>query len=190
MKSVRRVFDPNKADLRGNPENVKDLIIPAQNGRFVALDNLSSIRPWLADALCRIATGGGLGCRELYTDDEEKLFCVQNPVMVTAIEELTKREDFLDHCLLIHLPHMPNTKRDYERELKTAYEKARPRILGALLKAVSAALKNWNDTKLERCRAWPTSRVGSRPPNPAWAGSRAISCGTTRPIAGRPIRRR
>ena len=70
--------------------------------------------------------------------------------MVTAIEELTKREDFLDRCLLIHLPYMPNTKRDYERELMAAYEEARPRILGALLKAVSAALKNWKDVKLER----------------------------------------
>ena len=65
MKSVRRIFDPNEADLRGNPENVKDLVIAAQNGRIVALDNLSSIKPWLSDALSRIATGGGLGCREL-----------------------------------------------------------------------------------------------------------------------------
>ena len=50
----------------------------------------------------------------------------------------------------IHLPFMPNTKRDYEHELLTAYETARPRILGALLKAVSAALKHRKDVKLAR----------------------------------------
>ena len=52
MKSIRRIFDPNEADLRGNPENVKDLIIAAQNGRIVALDNLSSIRAVAGRCVC------------------------------------------------------------------------------------------------------------------------------------------
>lgn len=171
MRETRRAIDPNQADLRGSPDNVKDLVISAKNGCFVALDNLSRVPHWLADALCRISTGAGLGCRALYTDDDEKLLNVQATIMVTAIEELTRREDFLDRRLLIELP--PMTKgRDYEEELDRDYEAARPRILGALLTAVSAALKNRATTKLAHVprmadfARWVTaaeSGLGSKP---------------------------
>jgi hypothetical protein len=149
LRALRRVNDPNEADLRGSPDTVKDLALSAQNGLYVGLDNLSRVPHWLADALCRISTGAGLGSRALYTDDEEKLLNVQATVMVTAIEELTRREDFLDRCVLIELPRMSGRRRDYEEELWEEYEAAHPRILGALLTAASSALMRKGRVKLE-----------------------------------------
>ena len=49
-------------------------MIAANNSRLLAFDNLSGIPAWLSDALCRVATGGSLAVRQLYTDDEEVLF--------------------------------------------------------------------------------------------------------------------
>jgi hypothetical protein len=45
---------------------------------LIAYDNLSSIPHWLSDPLCRLATGGGLSTRELYTD--EVIFDAMRPV--------------------------------------------------------------------------------------------------------------
>ena len=63
---LKLTVDPSTAPLRSPPGNERDLVIAARNGRIIALDNLSSIPPWLSDALCRLATGGGLATRPSY----------------------------------------------------------------------------------------------------------------------------
>jgi hypothetical protein len=97
-----------------------------------------------------LATGGGLGTRKLYENDEEQLFDAQRPVMITGITELTDREDFLDRCIFIHCPPMDEDQRRDEAEFIKAWEKARPRILWGFLNAVSAGLLEYPDTKPER----------------------------------------
>jgi hypothetical protein len=64
---LRRLVDPNYADLRSPPWDERALVVAASNGRVVALDNVSTLDADLADALCRVATGGGFSERALYT---------------------------------------------------------------------------------------------------------------------------
>jgi hypothetical protein len=71
---LRALLDPNTAPLRGEPRELRDVMIAASNGWVISLDNLSHLPIWLSDALCRLATGGGFSTRELYTDSEEVLF--------------------------------------------------------------------------------------------------------------------
>src|SRR5262249_44830950 len=85
---LRSCIDPSTAPLRAEPRDEHDLIIGATNSWVVALDNLSSLPPWLSDALCRLATGGGFSCRQLYTDAEEVIFDAMRPVLLTGIEDL------------------------------------------------------------------------------------------------------
>jgi hypothetical protein len=65
---LRALVDPNKAPLRAEPRSVRDLMIAAANAWVLGFDNLSHLQPWLSDAFCRLATGGGFGTRALYTD--------------------------------------------------------------------------------------------------------------------------
>jgi len=51
------------------------------------------------------------------------------------------RGDLLDRSLLVYLPDVPEAKRRPEAEFWPAFEEVRPGILGALLDAVSAALR-------------------------------------------------
>ena len=64
-KVARDLVDPFKAPMRTVPRSERDLMITANNSHVVTLDNLSSLAPWLSDALCRLATGGGMGTRQL-----------------------------------------------------------------------------------------------------------------------------
>ncbi len=64
---ARKIIDPNEAPLRTAPRDERDLMIAANNGHVIGFDNLSWVRSWLSDAMCRLATGGGLSTRELYT---------------------------------------------------------------------------------------------------------------------------
>ncbi len=139
---AKACLDPNDASLRAEPRDVRDLMIAATNGWCVALDNVSRLPPWLSDAICRLATGGGFATRELYTDSEEILFEAQRPVVLNGIEEVATRGDLLDRALILYLPRIADSCRRPESEFWAEFEAARPRILGALLDAVAGALRN------------------------------------------------
>jgi putative DNA primase/helicase len=117
-------------------------MVAATNAWMLAFDNLSHLPPWLSDALCRLATGGGFGTRALFTNQDEALFDAQRPVLLTGIDEVVTRGDLLDRSLLVYLPEIPDKNRRPEDEFWQAFEVVRPRILGALLDAVSAALRH------------------------------------------------
>jgi hypothetical protein len=139
---IRSVIDPHTVPLRSEPKEASDLMIAAKNSWCLALDNLSHLPVWLSDALCRLATGGGFGTRQLYTDDEEQLFDSMRPVILTGIEAVARRPDLLDRSLLLELPTIPKAERKTEEDLYAALKPLRPGILGALLDAVACALKN------------------------------------------------
>jgi hypothetical protein len=147
---LRALVDPNKADLRSEPREERDLMIAAKNGWLIALDNLSRIPIWLSDALCRLATGGGFATRELYANDEEVLFDAKRPILLNGIEELATRSDLLERAIVLNLPSIPEEKRRTEAEFWREFEAARPALLGALLDAVSGALREHDGVRLER----------------------------------------
>ncbi|MHB1424533.1 MAG: hypothetical protein ACYC3I_15285 [Gemmataceae bacterium] len=147
---LRSLIDPNKSALRSEPKEPRDLMIAATNGWLLCLDNLSFLPPWLSDAMCRLATGGGFSTRELFTDSEEMIFDAMRPLLVNGIEDLATRGDLLDRAVLLTLPTISEDKRRSERKLWRDFERARPRILGALLTALSKALGELPKVKLSR----------------------------------------
>ncbi len=148
QRIVRWLIDPNAAPLRSEPREERDLIIAAVNGWVIALDNLSNLPPWLSDGICRLATGGGFATRELYSDSEEVLFDAQRPVILNGIEELAVRGDLLDRSIVLYLPEMSDTKRRDEKSLWEGFHIVHPRVLGGMLNAVSAGLRNLPTTKV------------------------------------------
>lgn len=147
---LRSLVDPNAAALRSEPREARDLMIAATNSWCIVLDNLSKLTPWLGDGLCRLATGGGFTTRQLWTDGEEVIFDAERPVLLNGITEVVARPDLLERSVIVTLPHIPEDRRRAEAELERRFEAARSRILGALLTAVSTALRRLPDTRLER----------------------------------------
>lgn len=140
QRLLRSLVDPNAAPLRNEPREPRDLSISASNSWVLAFDNLSNISPWLSDAFCRLSTGGGSAFRQLYSNDEEVIFDAKRPLMFNGISDIVSRGDLLDRCITIMLQAIPPAKRRDERTLWVEFERARPRILGALLAAVAAGL--------------------------------------------------
>lgn len=138
---LRALIDPNAAPVRAEPRDARDLMIAANNGWVLCLDNLSFIPPWLSDALCRVSTGGGFATRTLYTDEEETIFDSRRPAILTSIEEIGTRSDLLERSLIIDLPTIGEGTRRAEKAFWQEFEKARPLILGALLDVVCGAIR-------------------------------------------------
>jgi hypothetical protein len=150
-KVQKKLLDPAEPLLRSLPRDGRDLFIAASNSWIVALDNVSGLPVWLSDALCRLAVGGGFATRELYSDDEERIFSALRPIALNGIEEIATRSDLLDRCILLELPMIPKEKRRVEADFWREFEQVRARILGALLDAVACGLKNLPTTRLESC---------------------------------------
>jgi hypothetical protein len=144
------LIDPNAAALRSEPRGERDLMIAATNKWLVTFDNLSRIKDWLSDSLCRIATGSGFATRELRTDDEEMIFNAQRPIILNGIDEVATRNDLLDRSLILYFPTISEENRKVEEEMMKNFALVRPRILGALLEAVSAGLRNIDTVRLDK----------------------------------------
>ncbi len=147
-RMLRALIDPNRAPLRAEPKEPRDLMIAANNSWMQTLDNLSRMPDWLSNALCRLSTGGGFSARRLYTDEEESIFDAMRPAVLTGISEVAERGDLLDRSLLVKLPVIPESKRRPESEIWREFEEARPHILGGLFSAVATVLRERPKVKL------------------------------------------
>jgi hypothetical protein len=135
----RSLIDPRKPKSKSAPRNEDDLLIGATQSWVTLLDNLSGIRDWLSDALCRLATGGGNEKRQLYTDDDQIILEARRPIMLNGITEVATRGDLLDRSIILSAPVLKEHRS--EDALWREFEAARPRLLGAVCDAVSLSIR-------------------------------------------------
>jgi len=149
-KLLRSLIDPLELESRGLPKSERDLAITATKTWVLSFDNLSHLEGWLSDALCRVATGGGLATRTLYTDNSETIFRFKRPLIMNGISDIATRHDLADRSLIISLPVIPEERRKSEKRIWESWLKVRPQMLAALCKAVSTGLQNIGQVRLER----------------------------------------
>jgi hypothetical protein len=147
---LRALVDPNTAPLRALPREDRDLFIAASNGHVLIFDNVSGLPFWISDTLCRLATGGGLAVRQLYTDQDEVLFDACRPMILNGIEDIVARPDLADRAIFLTLEPIPEEQRRPEQELLAEFESKRALILGALLDAVAHGLRQLPRVRLDR----------------------------------------
>jgi hypothetical protein len=141
------ILDPNSLEKIRLPREEHALAIQAAQNRVLVYDNTSAIRWDISDALCALATGSGFSTRKFYTDDESRTFKSCRPVIINGIGEFADRPDLLDRAIPLHLPSMAKGARQTEKHIEKEFEAIRPKLMGALLDAVSIALRRYNDVK-------------------------------------------
>lgn len=141
------VVDPRKPILRALPREERDLVIAARNRHVLAFDNISGLRWWLSDALCRIASGAGFGTRELYTDADEVLFEGARPIVLNGIEDFVERPDLAERSIFSICEPIDRKNRLSDEEVWASFRAAHASVLGALLDAVATGLKNVADVR-------------------------------------------
>ena len=147
---LRALVDPNRAAMRSPPRDDRDVFIAGNNGHVIGIDNLSGLPTWMSNALCRISTGGGYATRLLYSDDDEAIFDVRIPIILTGIGNYITRSDLADRALRFVLEAIPDTARRSDNEFWEAFDAAHPRIFGVLLDGVVRGLNEFANVNLER----------------------------------------
>jgi hypothetical protein len=140
MRQLRRMVDPGRAMARSAPKDERDLMISSMRQHIQSFENRAKISQPLSDAFCRLSTGGGLATRQLYSDDEEKVFEACRPILATSIVDVVIRPDLADRFIVLLLPERHGDDRRSDDDVEADFVAAWPRILGALLTAVSTGL--------------------------------------------------
>jgi len=159
LQIVVDMLDPKPGLRSGLPSSEDDLVVSALMSGVVSGDNASSLNR-LSDPLCRLATGGGLRKRTLYTDKGVTAIDVIRPVIIAGIDPVAHQQDLIERLLLIHLT-IPPERLDDEALFEFVRE-ARPRLLGWLLEPVVNVLTMPLPTRLEGARMTGFSSVGER----------------------------
>ena len=134
-----QLCDPSPCALRSSPRSEDDWHVAAASSWVYAIDNLSEIKPWFADALCKAATGDARAVRKLYSPKSLTVSCLKLPVILTGIEVGSLRSDLGDRLVMLELPRRQSVRT--ERELEAIIRQRMPYWLGALFDAVSRVLE-------------------------------------------------
>jgi len=141
------LIDPSPAPLRSEPRDAEGWALAAAGSWAVAVDNVSRIRGWWSDALCRAVSGDGWVRRRLYTDADLSVLAFRRVVILTSIDAGAMRGDLGDRVLLADLARIGEADRKTEADLDRDYAEVRPRVLGGLLDAVGSVLSRLPDTR-------------------------------------------
>ncbi len=156
---IHKLVDP-VVDIGSKPKSVDDLAAIADLRWLVSFDNISGhLSSEISDELCKMATGGTLSKRRLYTNSEVAISRLHNPLILNGIDDISDRADLLERSVVISLEKLPTegdrayrSEEDYWRE----FESKRAGILGALLDLLSGAVAALPSVKLEK-----TPRMGN-----------------------------
>ena len=136
-RRIRNLIDPSETELLGDVDQ-SNLFRTFQSHAVPAFENVSQISRLGADMFCRAVTGTGVERRQLFTDAEQVLFRYRRPIIINGISLPSDRSDFLDRCLVFNLERFD--KFQTLQDLDRMFEAAHPKLFGALLNLLSAAL--------------------------------------------------
>lgn len=146
QRLIKKLIDPNVADLRAAPKKVEDVWIGAVNCHLVSFENISHLGQDYQDALCVMATGGAHATRTLYTNKEEVIIELRKPIVLNGITVNVTAQDLLDRSMHIELP--PVKTRLQSKEVEEAFGRQYANLVGALLDQFVLALKTLPNVKI------------------------------------------
>lgn len=154
QEMVKSLVDPSRpspdnhalTSLRKPPREDRDAIAAARAMRVIGFDNVSHLDEWLSDTICRLATGAEQGGRELFSDFDEAVVSLARPVMLNGIPEIVGKADLADRAIKIECT--PPAARREAAELWREFDRARPRLLGALLDLLVLALSRYQEASV------------------------------------------
>ena len=145
--------DPSTTQAGGSLD-VKDVrAIKALAGtrRVFVLDNLSNLNASESDMVAKIATGGELITRMLYTDDQAHVTQLLRPVWMNGIMDGVARSDLASRLVVIRLDSLNAEQRASSSALLNNWARSRASIFGGLLDLLVDVLRLRDTISEEHC---------------------------------------
>jgi hypothetical protein len=153
QRVVKNIIDPARPTTlklreKDFEQNINKAFIPF-------FDNISTITDYMTDELSKAVTGAGNAVRKLYEDDEDVIREYKRAMLLNGLIIPTEKADLIDRILPVALKRIPKEERETERRMQALFEERHPKLLGAVLDALSGALAYHEEVRgLPRLADW------------------------------------
>ena len=153
QRVLKNVIDPTRPETlklreKDFEQNINKAFIPF-------FDNVSTITDYVADELSKAVTGAGNAVRKLYADDEDIIREYKRAMLLNGLVIPTEKADLIDRILPVALKRVPPEQRETERRMQALFDARHPQLLGAVLDALSGALRHHEEVRgLPRLADW------------------------------------
>jgi hypothetical protein len=144
-KMKKKLVDPGIPLTLTFPRDKNELIQKLSHNYVAYFDNVSIIKPWISDELCRGVSGGGFSKRELYTDDDDIIYDFKRCIGFNGINLAATKQDLIDRGLIIEFERIPPENKREEKEIWAEFEAIRPQLLGYILDILVKVLQKERD---------------------------------------------
>lgn len=144
LRMIVKLTDPSALiDGMKMTWRTEDLVRYASKNSVLFFDNLSKITDNQSDDLCKVCTGGALTVRRLYTTDDEEVYHICRPVLISGIPRLVHRADLNDRAVILTVKRIPESKRKTQAELDACFNEVLPKVLGTIFNVLADAIKKY-----------------------------------------------
>lgn len=138
--ACKRLVDCNRIERRAMWKNPDDLGVAARNNRLLIFDNVSGLKLEHSDLLCKMATGGYISRRSLYSDAGETSFQIHRASILNGIPDMVQHSDLADRGLFFQLEAIPPSARRDEKAYWQDFDQDAGKLLGVVLDVLSRGL--------------------------------------------------
>jgi hypothetical protein len=149
QEEIKQLVDPSSVKTLSFPRDINELVQKLSHNYIAYFDNISHIRDWISDELCKAVTGSGFSKRMLYTNDDDVIYNFVRCIGFNGINLGATRADLLDRGLIIQLQRIPDNKRRKIKEIWADFQSLRPQVLGYIFDTLSRALKLKKEGQIE-----------------------------------------
>ena len=138
---VKMLVDPCTAKLLGVPESRNELIQILSHNYVAYFDNVTFLKDWIVDELCRAVTGSGNQKRRLFTDDEDVVANFMRGIGINGINLGSARPDLIDRGLIHDFEPITDEERKLEQDIWAKFEQLRPQVLAYIFDTLVKVLE-------------------------------------------------
>ena len=137
---IKMLVDPSIVKTLAFPRNINELLQQLSHNYITYYDNISIIKEWISDVLCRAVTGSGYFKRQLYTDDEDIIYHFLRCIGVNGINIGATKPDLLDRSIIVLLERISKEKRKRSIEIWEKFNEIKSKLLGYIFDIIVKVL--------------------------------------------------
>lgn len=138
---IKMLIDPSSIRTVTFPRDINELVQKLMHNYICYFDNVSEIKEWISDQLCRAVTGSGFSKRELYSDDDDIIYNFRRCIGFNGINLGATKADLLDRGIIIKLERLPKENQRKLEIIWQEFEKIKGQVLGYIFELLVKVLQ-------------------------------------------------
>jgi hypothetical protein len=148
QEHIKRLVDPNNTLTVTAQVDPVQAIQALSHSYLTIFDNVSEIKDWFSDLLCRVVTKTGFSKRQLYTDDTDFHYSFMSAIGFNGLNVTATKADLLERILKISLDPIDANDREKLVRINKNFEKMLPHLLAFIFDTIHKVLLRLGEVNL------------------------------------------